>query len=35
MKVEFLKRFSKDLDNVGSKIVKQSLIRTIELLRVM
>lgn len=32
MKVEFLKRFSKDLDNVGSKIVKQSLIRTIELL---
>ena len=32
MKVEFLKKFSKDLDSVNSKTVKQSLIRIIELL---
>jgi mRNA interferase RelE/StbE len=32
MKVEFLKKFSKDLDSVNSKAVKQSLIRVIELL---
>jgi mRNA interferase RelE/StbE len=32
MKVEFLKKFSKDLDSVNSKTVKQSLIRVIELL---
>ena len=32
MKVEFLKRFSKDLDDVKSKPVKQSIIRAIELM---
>ena len=32
MKVEFLKKFSKDLDSISSKTVKQSLIRLIELL---
>jgi mRNA interferase RelE/StbE len=32
MKVEFLKRFSKDLDNIDSKTVKQSLVRMIELI---
>jgi mRNA interferase RelE/StbE len=32
MKVEFLKNFSKDLDSINQKSVKQSLIRTIELL---
>ena len=32
MKVEFLKRFSKDLDHIKSKSVKQSLIRLIELM---
>jgi len=32
MKVEFLKRFSKDLDDVKSKPVKQSIIRVIELM---
>jgi mRNA interferase RelE/StbE len=32
MKVEFLKSFSKDLDSVNSKSVKQSLIRIVELL---
>ena len=32
MKVEFLKSFSKDLDSINSKSVKQSLIRMIELL---
>jgi mRNA interferase RelE/StbE len=32
MKVEFLKKFSRDLDSVNSKNVKQSLIRVIELL---
>lgn len=30
MKVEFLKSFSKDLDSVSSRSVKQSLIRIIE-----
>ena len=30
MKVEFLKKFSKDLDNLNSKLVKESLIRIIE-----
>ena len=30
MKVEFLKRFSKDLDDIKSKSVKQSVIRLIE-----
>ena len=32
MKVEFLKSFSKDLDSVNSKSVKQSLARIVELL---
>lgn len=32
MKVEFLKKFSKDLDAVKSKPVKQSVIRLIELM---
>ena len=32
MKVEFLKRFSKDLDDIKSKSVKQSVIRLIELM---
>jgi hypothetical protein len=32
MKVEFLKKFSKDLDAVKSKPVKQSAIRLIELM---
>lgn len=32
MKVEFLKKFSKDLDAVKSKSVKQSVIRLIELM---
>jgi mRNA interferase RelE/StbE len=32
MKVEFLKSFSKDLDLINSKSVKQSLIRIVELL---
>jgi mRNA-degrading endonuclease RelE of RelBE toxin-antitoxin system len=32
MKVEFLKRFSKDLDDVKTKSVKQSVIRLIELM---
>ncbi len=32
MKVEFLKRFSKDLDAIKSKSVKQSVIRLIELM---
>jgi hypothetical protein len=31
MKVEFLKSFSKDLDLINSKSVKQSLIRIVEL----
>jgi len=31
MKVEFLKKFSKDLDNIKTKSVKQSVIRLIEL----
>ena len=30
MKVEFLKKFSKDLDNLKLKFVKQALIRLIE-----
>jgi mRNA-degrading endonuclease RelE of RelBE toxin-antitoxin system len=30
MKVEFLKAFAKDLDNISSKSVKNSLLRTIE-----
>ncbi|MEJ0105902.1 MAG: type II toxin-antitoxin system RelE/ParE family toxin [Bacteroidota bacterium] len=32
MKVEFLKRFSKDLDEIKNKSVKQSVIRLIELM---
>ena len=32
MKVEFLKRFSKDLDDIRAKPVKQSIIRLIELM---
>jgi mRNA interferase RelE/StbE len=32
MKVEFLKKFSKDLDAVKSKHVRQSVIRLIELM---
>ncbi len=32
MKVEFLKKFSKDLDDVKIKTVRQSLIRIIELM---
>jgi mRNA interferase RelE/StbE len=32
MKVEFLKTFSKDLDNINSNTAKRSLVRVIELL---
>jgi mRNA interferase RelE/StbE len=32
MEVEFLKRFSKDLDDIKTKSVKQSVIRLIELM---
>ncbi len=32
MKVEFLKKFSKDLDDVRNKSTKESVIRIIELL---
>ncbi len=32
MKVEFLKSFSKDLDNIRIKSIRQSLIRLIELM---
>ena len=32
MKVEFLKKFSKDLDDIKTKSVKQSVIRLIELM---
>lgn len=32
MKVEFLKKFSKDLDDLKVKTVRQSLIRLIELM---
>ena len=32
MKVEFLKKFSKDLDDVKTRTLKQALIRVIELL---
>ncbi|MBX9733229.1 MAG: hypothetical protein K2X37_04140 [Chitinophagaceae bacterium] len=32
MKVEFLKHFSKDLDNLKTRPVKQSLVRVIELI---
>ena len=32
MNVEFLKRFSKDLDDIKNKSVKQALIRLIELM---
>jgi hypothetical protein len=32
MKVEFLKRFSKDLDDIKAKSVKQSVIRLTELI---
>jgi mRNA-degrading endonuclease RelE of RelBE toxin-antitoxin system len=32
MKVEFLKKFSKDIDNIKTKSVKQSVIRLIELM---
>lgn len=31
MKVEFLKNFSRDLDNVGIKSVRHALLRLIEL----
>ncbi|CAN5357523.1 hypothetical protein BH11BAC3_BH11BAC3_40400 [soil metagenome] len=34
MKVEFLKKFSKDLDNLKIKQVKRSLIQLIELMEV-
>ena len=34
MKVEFLKKFSKDLDNLKIKNVKGSLVRLIELMEV-
>ena len=32
MKVEFLARFSKDIDKVESKVIKSSLLRVIELM---
>ena len=32
MKVEYLKRFSKDLDDIKAKAVKQAVIRIIELM---
>ncbi len=32
MRVEFLKRFSKDLDDLETKSIKQSVIRLIELM---
>ncbi|MCW3087555.1 MAG: plasmid stabilization system [Sediminibacterium sp.] len=32
MKVEFLKKFSKDLDEVGPKSVKSNLLKVIELM---
>ena len=32
MKVEFLKKFSKDLDDIRTKSVKQALIRIIEVM---
>jgi len=32
MKVEFLKRFSKDLDDIKAKAVKQAVLRIIELM---
>ena len=32
MKVEFLKKFSKDIDEIKSKSVRQSVIRLIELM---
>ncbi|MES1216520.1 MAG: type II toxin-antitoxin system RelE/ParE family toxin [Bacteroidota bacterium] len=32
MKVEFLRKFSKDLDDIKSKSVKQSVIRLVELM---
>jgi mRNA interferase RelE/StbE len=32
MKVEFLKKFSKDLDDIKNKSVKQAVIRLIELM---
>lgn len=32
MKVEFLKKFSKDLDVIGSKSVKSNLLKVIELM---
>ena len=31
MKVEFLKKFSKDLDGIGSKSIKSNLLKVIEL----
>ena len=34
MKVEFLKKFSRDLDDIKNKSVKQSVIRVIELMEV-
>ena len=34
MKVEFLKKFSKDLDDVRTKSAKESVIRIIELMEV-
>ena len=32
MKVEFLKKFSKDLDAIGSKSVKSNLLKVLELM---
>ena len=32
MKVEFLKKFSKDLDGIGSKSIKSNLLKVIELI---
>ena len=32
MKVEFLKKFSKDLDGIGAKSVKSNLLKAIELM---
>ncbi len=32
MEVEFLKKFSKDIDDITSKRIKQSLLRTINLM---
>ena len=32
MKVEFLKKFSKDLDGIGTRSVKSNLLKAIELM---